>query len=141
MLDLQTPLIDFLKLYRLINKKKNILGKGYRTNNRGFDGIVSRIHEKLASVILGVKMREINAQPKIFNRELLSLFNNIPFKWTTLDTYILYTCLKNKIEIQTIDVVFNTRKYGESKWKNNLFTFITHIVFNVLYLFKLRFLN
>ena len=68
-------------------------------------------------------MREINAQPKIFNRELLSLFNNIPFKWTTLDTYILYTCLKNKIEIQTIDVVFNTRKYGESKWKNNLFTF------------------
>ena len=139
--DLQTPLIDFLKLYRLINKKKNILGKGYRTNNRGFDGIVSRIHEKLASVILGVKMREINAQPKIFNRELLSLFNNIPFKWTTLDTYILYTCLKNKIEIQTIDVVFNTRKYGESKWKNNLFTFITHIVFNVLYLFKLRFLN
>ena len=86
-------------------------------------------------------MREINAQPKIFNRELLSLFNNIPFKWTTLDTYILYTCLKNKIEIQTIDVVFNTRKYGESKWKNNLFTFITYIVFNVLYLFKLRFLN
>ena len=40
--DLQTPLKDFLKLYKLIRDKKNILGKGFRINNRGFDGIVSR---------------------------------------------------------------------------------------------------
>ena len=56
----------------------------------------------------------------------------------TLDTYVMYM-LKNKIEVQTIDVVFNTRKFGQSKWKNNFTNFISHIFFNVLYLFKLRF--
>lgn len=69
----------------------------------------------------------------------MSYFPNIPYKWTTLDTYIVYTCLKNKIEIKTIDVVFNTRRYGHSKWKNNFTNFISHILFNILYLFKLRF--
>jgi|TARA_B110000008_G_C16858584_1_gene519739 polyisoprenyl-phosphate glycosyltransferase len=137
--DLQTPMIDFLKLYLRIKDKKNILGKGFRINNRGFDGIISTIHEKLASFILGYQMNEINAQPKIFNKELLPLFANMPYKWTTLDTYTMYTCLKNRIEIETIDVVFNTRKYGQSKWKNNFINFISHILFNFLYLFKLRF--
>ena len=137
--DLQTPLIDFLKLYLIIKDKKNILGKGFRTNNRGFDGIVSRFHEKLASLVLGYKMNEINAQPKIFNKELIKFFTDIPYKWTTLDTYIMYVCLKNKIQIETIEVVFNTRKYGHSKWKNNFINFISHILFNILYLFKLRF--
>jgi glycosyltransferase involved in cell wall biosynthesis len=137
--DLQTPLIDFLKLYLIIQDKKNILGKGFRTNNRGFDGIVSRFHEKLASFVLGYKMTEINAQPKIFNKELIKFFSDIPYKWTTLDTYIMYVCLKNKIQIETIEVVFNTRKYGHSKWKNNFINFISHILFNILYLFKLRF--
>ena len=120
-------------------KAKNILGKGFRTNNRGFDGIISRLHENLASFVLGVNMKEVNAQPKIFNKELMSYFSKMPHKWTTLDTYVMYVCLKNKIEVQTIDVVFNTRKFGQSKWKNNFINFISHIIFNVLYLFKLRF--
>ena len=137
--DLQTPLKDFLRLFEIIKGKKNILGKGFRTNNRGFDGIVSRLHENLASIVLGVKMKEINAQPKIFNKELLSYFYKMPHKWTTLDTFVMYVCLKNKIEIQTIDVVFNTRKFGQSKWKNNFINFISHIILNILYLFKLKF--
>lgn len=137
--DLQTPMIDFFKLYLLIKDKKNILGKGFRVNNRGFDGIISTLHEKLSSIILGYPMKEINAQPKIFNKELLQLFSNIPYKWTTIDTYIMYICLKNRIEIKTIEVIFNTRKYGHSKWKNNFINFISHILFNFLYLFKLRF--
>ena len=139
--DLQTPLEDFLKLYKLIKHKKKILGKGYRINNRGFDGIISKFHENLASIILGFKMKEVNAQPKIFSKDTMKYFKNIPYKWTTLDTYIVYTCLKNNIEIKTIDVVFNTRKYGQSKWKNNFISFFNHILFNILYLFKLRFIK
>jgi glycosyltransferase involved in cell wall biosynthesis len=137
--DLQTPLIDFFGLFNLIKNQKEILGKGFRTNNRGFDGIVSRCHEALASLILGYKMREINAQPKIFSKDLMKYFTKMPRNWTVLDTYIMYVCLKKGIKIETINVVFKTRIYGESKWKNNLFNFISHILFNLLYLFKLRF--
>lgn len=137
--DLQTPLIDFYKLFKIINGKKKIFGKGYRTNNRGFDGIVSRFHETLASIILGKNLKEINAQPKIFSKDLLNYFDNFPKKWTVLDTYVMYVCLKNNIEIKIVDVVFKNRIYGNSKWKNNLKNFISHIFFNVIYLFKLRF--
>jgi len=137
--DLQTPLIDFFELFNLIKNQKEILGKGFRTNNRGFDGIVSRCHESLASLILGYRMREINAQPKIFSKDLMKYFTQMPCNWTVLDTYVTYVCLKRKIKIETINVVFKTRIYGHSKWKNNFFNFLNHIIFNLLYLFKLRF--
>ena len=139
--DLQSPLIDFFRLYELIKDKKKIFGKGRRRNNRGFDGVISLLHEKIASTVLGFEMREINAQPKIFSKDLMLLFKNIPTKWTTIDTYAVYLCLKNQIEIKEIDVIFKNRIYGESKWKNNFLIFIKHIFFNLLYLFKLRFFN
>jgi glycosyltransferase involved in cell wall biosynthesis len=138
--DLQTPLIDFLKLFNLIKDKKNIFGKGIRTNNRGyFSGIISRMHEILASKILGYNLKEINAQPKIFSKDVLKYFTNMPMNWTTLDTYAVYICLKNDIKITEMKVVFNNRIYGESKWQNNFSNFIKHIFFNLLYLVQLRF--
>lgn len=139
--DLQTPLIDFFSLFNLIKNKKNIFGKGVRTNNRGYFGIVSRIHEFLASKILGYDLKEINAQPKIFSKDVLKYFTNMPMKWTTLDTYVLYICLKNNIDIIKINVIFNNRIYGESKWQNSFSNFIKHIFFNLIYLVQLRFQN
>ena len=139
--DLQTPLLDFYKLYKIIEGKNKIFGKGYRVNNRGFDSIVSRFHETLASIILGVKLKEINAQPKIFSKDLMRYFNNFPKKWSVLDTYVFYVCLKNKIEIKVMDVIFKNRLYGQSKWKNNFKNFVSHIFFNIIYLLKLRFIK
>ena len=83
-------------------------------------------------------MVEINAQPKIFHKSLYKIFNNIPTKWTTIDTYFYYIALKNKLKIIEIDVTFKTRIYGESKWKNNFKTFFQHILFNFIYLIKLK---
>lgn len=137
--DLQTPLLDFYKLFNLIKNKKKIFGKGVRTNNRGYFGLISRFHEFLASKILGYNLKEINAQPKIFSKDVLKLFTNMPLKWTTLDTYVVYICLQNNIEIVEMGVVFNNRIYGESKWQNNFSNFIKHIFFNLVYLVQLRF--
>jgi len=139
--DLQSPLEDFIKLYELIKKEKNVFGKGIRINNRGFDAIISKFHEKLASLILGFEMQEINAQPKIFSKDVAQYLTNMPKKWTTLDTYAYYSCLKKNVKIVEIEVVFKNRIYGQSKWKNNLKNFISHIIFNFLYLIKLRFFN
>ena len=125
----------------MVREEKNIFGKGNRINNRGYDGAISRLHEISASIILGKKMREINAQPKIFHKSILDLFKNIPKKWTTIDTYVFYICLLNKIKIVEMDVVFKTRLYGQSKWKNNFTSFIEHLFFNIIYLIKLRLSN
>ena len=126
-------------IQNLIKNKKKIFGKGVRTNNRGYFGLISRFHEFLASKILGYNLKEINAQPKIFSKDVLKHFTNMPLKWTTLDTYVVYICLKNNIEIVEMGVVFNNRIYGESKWQNNFSNFIKHIFFNLVYLVQLRF--
>ena len=111
--DLQTPLLDFFKLFKIIEGENNILGKGFRINKRGFDGIISKFHEILALIILGEKLKEINAQPKIFSKDLMIYFKDFPKKWTVLDTYVHYVCVKNKVKIKVIDVVFKDRIYGQ----------------------------
>lgn len=138
--DLQTPLIDCLKLYRKIQGRNKIFGKGYRTNDRGFDGIISRFHEHCASIILGYRLRDINAQPKIFSKDFINYLTNVPNS-IVLDTYATYVALENKFKIETINVNFKNRIYGESKWKNRLSTFFGQIISNFFYLFKLRLLK
>ena len=137
--DLQTPLIDFFKLFKLIKNKEKVFGKGIRVNNRSYFGLISKMHEVLASIILGYNLKEINAQPKIFSKDVLKYFNNMPKKWTTLDTYAVYISLENNIDIVEMDVIFRNRVHGESKWQNNFSNFIKHIFFNIMYLVQLRF--
>lgn len=139
--DLQTPLQDVLDLYHKIKDKNKVFGKGTRTNNRGYDGIISRFHEKLSSLILGFKMKEINAQPKMFRKEDLNIFSNPPTNYARLDTYFYYLALKNSFEIVSTEVIFRSRIHGTSNWKSNIFDFVRHLISNILYLIKLRFLS
>ena len=62
-------------------------------------------------------MEEINAQPKIFSRDVLNTFLQYQKNLTVLDRYSFYVCLVNNIEITSIDVVFKTRIHGQSKWE------------------------
>jgi glycosyltransferase involved in cell wall biosynthesis len=137
--DLQTPIEDIFKIYEKCKSINHVFGKGSRTNNRGFDGIISRLHEKLASLILGYKMKEINAQPKIINKMDLKFFDKAPKEWTCIDTYFYYVSLKKKFKIVETNVIFKNRIYGYSKWKNNYSSFFKHIINNFLYLIILKF--
>ena len=138
--DLQTPLKDFYDIYLIIKNKKEILSKGKRTNRQPLDQFITELHELFSRIILGVKMKEINAAPKIFSKELLNIFNQLPYESTLLDTYIVFRCHKKNIKIVEISVDFKRRQYGESKWKNNLYNLIKHLLINFLYLIKLRFI-
>ena len=137
--DLQTPLKDFYDIYLIIKNKKVILGKGKRINRQPLDQFITELHELFSRIILGIKMKEINAAPKIFSKELLNIFNQLPYDSTLLDTYIVFRCLKKNIKIVEVSVDFKRRQYGESKWKNNLYNLIKHLFINFLYLLKLRF--
>ena len=95
---------------------------------------------KNASLILGQRMREINAQPKIFTRSVIKYFKKIPTDWTVIDTYVYYISLKEKINIYEINVIFRNRIYGHSKWKIIIRYFLC-IYFNFIYLFKLKFFD
>ena len=136
--DLQTPLKDFYDIYLLVKNNNEVLGKGKRINRQPLDQFITKLHEFCSRVILGIKMTEINAAPKIFNKNMLNIFNQLPFESTLLDTYIVFRCLKKKIKIVEIEVDFKERQFGNSKWKNNFFNLIKHLIINFLYLIKLR---
>ena len=106
-----------------INKLKasglsNILVKGERTGRNWKDQTVSTVFETLAFLILGIKIRELNAQPKIFSRELLEKLPTPPPNFA-FDLYVLFCALKNRYTLQTIPVLFPPRIHGVSNWASN----------------------
>lgn len=107
----------FLLLRGSANKKKII--KGVRFGRSGKEILVSRIFEVFAFFLLRQRLYEINAQPKVFSRQLLQVLTNPP-KDFAFDIYALYMAKKNGYEIQTIAVNFPPRVHGLSNWAFSL---------------------
>lgn len=134
---------DFLGLSQAIDYLNNSLNdtelfyKGLRTGRNYFDRFFSYFMGLCASIILGVKFREINAQPTIFSYELLSYATEAPNDFS-FDSYMYWLALNNKFHLKRDYYKFPPREYGMSKWD---FGIISKIKFskNLLkYFFKLR---
>jgi glycosyltransferase involved in cell wall biosynthesis len=115
--DMQTSPDDVVRLYKkyrieLLNN--NCVVKGLRKNRPFFDSLFSYFMGIMSSCIFSKRLIDVNAQPKIFNREFLNLLRNAP-KDFSLDLFFLYTAIKNNFKIYTLPVYFNKRLEGSSK--------------------------
>ena len=63
---------------------------------------------------MGVRLTDINAQPKMFHRSFVEKLTNAPNDFS-LDLYILFQARNNGYEILEYPVHFGNRIYGESK--------------------------
>ena len=70
--DLQTPIEDVIKLFKIISKKHKIFAKGIRVNNRGFDFIISKFHERLASFVLQKKCEKLMLSLKFLIKKIFT---------------------------------------------------------------------
>ena len=70
--------------------------------------------QTVASVTLKSNLQEINAQPKLFPRQLFESIQNPPQDFS-LDLFLLYFAKKSGYRIHTIPVDFKARLAGESK--------------------------
>ena len=118
--DMQTSAGDVFKAYDLYkseirNSKSEILIKGWRVNRTIQQIVLSFGMALIASVILRRKLSEINAQPKLFSKDLVPLLKNAP-KDFSLDLYLLCIAQNNNYRIETIEVRFPDRLHGKSKW-------------------------
>ena len=99
--DLQCDINDILIVYNL-HKSKLLNGdcivKGKRINRKLIDSFFSNFMAILASILFNKKFREINAQPKVFSKNLLKEFYNAP-KDFSLDLYLLYISKLKSYEI------------------------------------------
>lgn len=110
------PRDAFLALKKLKDSgERKVLVKGTRSGRNWKDKWVTHVFEAFAFFILGMKIKELNAQPKIFTRELLNEMEEAP-KNFAFDLYVLYCALKADYRILTIPVLFPPRIHGVSNW-------------------------
>lgn len=136
--DLQCDPADVFRGYSLLinSNAQNVLVKGVRIGRNWKDQFVSRVFELFAFVILGIRVFEMNAQPKIMQRDLLHKFTNPP-KTFAFDLYALYQAHKNNYKIESFPVQFPPRLHGTSKWAATFFSRYKTILGMIKYMFKL----
>lgn len=116
--DLQTDPADVfraLKAYRQSAHPPITLIKGCRHGRRLGERAISLGMGIIASLIFRRRLSEINAQPKVFHRNLLTHLARPPIDFN-FDVYVLVMALRNGWRIDTIPVQFPPRQYGHSNW-------------------------
>lgn len=114
--DLQSDVIDALRAWGLISQHSSpVFVKGRRYGRPMADVFFSLTMAACASILLGKRMADINAQPTFFPRELLSTWTNPPEDFG-LDAYAYFSALKYGCQVFRIPVVFDQRKFGVSSW-------------------------
>jgi glycosyltransferase involved in cell wall biosynthesis len=138
--DRQCPARDVVNLYHAVLHSPNpegTFGKGYRINDRDGAEIFTRLQTFFAWLILGEKMVETNAQPKLFHRSFLRYLAEAPQGYE-FDFYAFYRALKKKYDIVTVDVHFLEREHGVSTWAHSLPSRLRFIARSFIYLLRLR---
>ena len=139
--DLQTDPNDVIRGYEKYKQaliKKQCIVKGRRKNQTFLEKIITWGMSIYCSLLLGKRLIDINAQPKIFHRSFLDLFTSPPLDFS-FDLYMIYSFKKQKIKIETIPVYFEKRLHGESKGGgSNLRGKIKIVIKTIKYVKKLK---
>jgi polyisoprenyl-phosphate glycosyltransferase len=116
--DLQTDVMDVLQAYYFLTEKKNhdknFVLKGKRKGRGGVDSFFTFSMSLVVSIILRMKLSDINAQPKMFPKNFLVNLNDAPDDFS-LDLYFLYKAKIHKYDILEFPVNFGDRHGGKSK--------------------------
>ncbi len=114
--DRQTDPLDVLRALEVYMQAGDdmLMVKGARKNRKVSEAIFSYGMGLLASLVLGKRLTEINAQPKLFSRRFFEMVEKEAPNDFALDTYLLYKA-KELGEVKEIPVFFAKRVAGEAK--------------------------
>jgi glycosyltransferase involved in cell wall biosynthesis len=93
--------------------------QGRRVGRNLFDAFFTAGMTVVARILLGIEIRDINAQPKLFPRTFLSRMQNPP-KDFSLDLYALFIARRHGCKLLYLPVVFGRRLHGEAKGGGSL---------------------
>lgn len=99
---------------------KNYLIKGRRKNRNILDNLFTNFMSLFVFFITGIKIADINGQPKIFHRNLINyLIDNSPNDFS-LDLHVLLQYKKKFGKINETNITVYDRKYDDIKGGGNL---------------------
>jgi glycosyltransferase involved in cell wall biosynthesis len=117
--DLQTDPADVLRALPLFEGAGDrVLVKGRRYGRPVADRVFTAGMTAFESVLLRRPLRDINAQPTLFSRELLDRWGKPPTDFS-LDLFALWTAQELNFEIRRFPVIFAPRKFGTSSWNTD----------------------
>ncbi|MFT0893006.1 glycosyltransferase family 2 protein [Pseudochelatococcus sp. G4_1912] len=139
--DMQTDPRDVLVAFDLYKQHagEKIIVKGNRRNRRLLEAFFTFGMQLVASAALGVRLDDVNAQPKLFSRAFYQEFMTAraPHDFS-LDLYMLYQARTHGYRILEVPVFFAKRLHGEAKGGGNWKTRIKLIRRTFAYIFELR---
>ena len=138
--DLQTDPKDIAKAIETCRKRSDddsFFVKGYRIGRTPFANFFIRGMEFCVKLILHKDLKEINAQPNLFNRKLLNVAIDYPHHWG-LDLFFYYLAKKESYKFERISVLFHERKFGKSKWNKGVFSRIRFSLKMLNYCFEIK---
>lgn len=114
--DRQTDPLDVLKAYNIYQSAADskLLVKGFRKNRKLSEAVFSYGMGILASMVLGTRLTEINAQPKLFSKNFFEQYEKLAPNDFSMDLYFLYQAKKHG-QIRDFPVYFAKRVAGEAK--------------------------
>jgi glycosyltransferase involved in cell wall biosynthesis len=118
-----------------VNPEKSLV-KGRRHGRHWRDRVITAAMSAFALTLLGRRLTDINAQPKVFHRSLLHLLER-PVDGFQLDLYILYTAASRGFAIHTVPVAFPPRIHGTSNWAFSLASRFRFMRQTIQYMFQL----
>jgi glycosyltransferase involved in cell wall biosynthesis len=137
--DLQTDPADVFRAwakYREAGRPERTLVKGRRYGRRLSEKVISLGMQLLSTLVFRTYMHEINAQPKLFHRDLLGHMTRPPIDFN-FDLYVLVVAKRHGWRIESIPVRFPPRQYGHSHWAATWRSKIRTIARSVRYMFSL----
>lgn len=120
--DLQIPSDNVAKIINefLNNEnKKNIIFKGKRTGRGQFDKFFTYMMSFFGFLLTGIFVNDINAQPKVFCRELVRNIDNYPDDFS-IDAHLLFNAKKNNYIIEEKESLFLDRTFNQAKGGGSL---------------------
>jgi glycosyltransferase involved in cell wall biosynthesis len=136
--DLQTDPEDVVKAYELFisNGGKRVV-KGKRVKRKFSEWLLTAGMGIIASAVLGKRLFDVNAQPKLFDRGFYELMKNPPHDFS-LDLYWLCLAKSRGYQILEVPVEFKKRLHGESKSAPDFKGRIKTIRRTLKYVFQLK---
>jgi glycosyltransferase involved in cell wall biosynthesis len=139
--DMQTDPYDVLTAFDLLCSKgiENNIVQGKRGKRAVLEMLFTYFMQVIASMVLAVKVNDVNAQPKVFSKYFFEKYihNKAPLDFS-LDLFVLYQARKAGYRILTVPVVFAKRLHGEAKGGGNWRTRIKLIKRTLTYIFELK---
>lgn len=137
--DMQCDPADVIRAFDCLQNQPTpeaMLVKGRRLGRPWPDRMLTIGMQIVATTLLRTVLTDINAQPKVFHRHLLSKLTTPPVDFN-LDVYVLYAAKRAGLQILTVPVTFGPRHYGVSKWAFSLPSKIRHINSSLAFLCRL----